>query len=195
MDEGLNGAWASDLDLLRACADGDEASLAELHRRHVKLCHNLAYRVLQDAARADEAVQDAFFDLWSGAADFRPERAAVRTWLCVLVHRRAVDIARREARHRLLHDVAEPLDPSPYTTEELLILRLDRRQVRAALDELSPAHRQVIDLAYWGGLSQTQIAARCGVSVGTIKSRTFAALARLALIVPRAVLDGGEGQL
>lgn len=173
----------TDLALLRRCAEGHEGSLAELHRRHGPLCRSRALLVLRNPALAEEAVQDAFLDLWKTASAFDPDRAQVRTWLCVLVHRRAVDLARREARHHT-HDEGRPApDPRSYTAEELLILQIDRRHVRASVDRLSPAHRQVIELAYWGGLSQSQIAAHCGVPVGTIKSRTFDALARLATLL------------
>jgi RNA polymerase sigma-70 factor (ECF subfamily) len=175
---------ASDLELLGHCAQGDETSLAELHDRHASLCTQRAWEVLRNPTLAEEAVQDAFLDLWRTAAAFDPERAAVRTWLCVLVHRRAVDIARREARHQLAAgEDAPPLDRGSSTAEELLILQIDRRRVRAAIDRLSPVHQQAIELAYWGGLSQSEIAIECGVPVGTIKSRTFDALTRLAALL------------
>jgi RNA polymerase sigma-70 factor (ECF subfamily) len=171
---------STDLELLRRCARGDEASLAELHGRHASLCRRRALEVLRNQTLAEEAVQDAFLDLWKTAGAFDPDRAAVRTWLCVLVHRRAVDISRREARHHLAEGDKPGPDPTSYTSEELLLIQIDRRQVRAALGRLSPVHQQVIELAYWGGLSQSQIAMQCGVPVGTIKSRTFDALTRLA---------------
>lgn len=172
-----------DLELIRGCAQGDESALAELYDRHAGLCRHRAVEVLRSAPLADEAVQDAFLDLWRTAPGFDPTRAAVRTWLCVLVHRRAVDIARREARHHLAADDLPAPDPASYTAEELLLVQIDRRRVRTALERLSPAHQQVIELAYWGGLSQSQIAIRCGVPVGTIKNRTSDALARLAALL------------
>ena len=173
----------TDLELLGRLTRNDEPALAELHNRHLSLCSRRAFDVLRNESLAEEAVQDAFLDLWRTASTFDPERAAVRTWLCVLVHRRAVDIARREARHHPTDAEALAPEPDSYTAEELLLLQIDRRRVRAALDQLSPRHQQVIELAYWGGLSQSQIAVRCGVPVGTIKSRTFDALARLAALL------------
>ena len=181
-----NWTRVTDLQLLERCARGDQTALAELHDRHVGLCRHRALDVLRNPALAEEAVQDAFLDLWKTANRFDPDRAQVRTWLCVLVHRRAVDLARREARHRTADETVAPLDPESYTAEELLLLQVDRRRVRSALDRLSPVHQQVIELAYWGGLSQSQIAIRCGVPVGTIKSRTFDALARLATLLAPA---------
>lgn len=182
-----NQTKASDLALLERCARGDQGALAELHDRHVELCRHRALDVLRNPALAEEAVQDAFLDLWKTAARFDPARAQVRTWLCVLVHRRSVDLARREARHHAGDDSLPAPDPASYTAEELLLVQVDRRRVRMALARLSPHHQQVIELAYWGGLSQSQIAFHCGVPVGTIKSRTFDALARLAaLLAPPA---------
>jgi RNA polymerase sigma-70 factor, ECF subfamily len=174
---------ATDLALIERCANGEERALAELHARHEGLCLHRALEILRSCALAEEAVQDAFVDLWRTAGSFDPRRARVRTWLCVLVHRRSVDIARREAKHHVKEDDLPAPDPASYTAEELLVLQVDRRRVRAALDRLGPLHRHVIELAYWGGLSQSQIADRCGVPVGTIKSRTFDALARLASLM------------
>jgi RNA polymerase sigma-70 factor, ECF subfamily len=179
----------SDLELIAGCAGGAEGALTELHRRHASLCRHRALDVLRNGALADEAVQDAFLDLWKTAPGFDPARAQVRTWLCVLVHRRAVDLARREARHHLSHTDEPAPDPASYTAEELLVLQVDRRAVRTALARLGPVHRQVIELAYWGGLSQSEIATRCGVPLGTIKSRTFDGLAQLgAILAPPEVL-------
>lgn len=172
-----------DLELLRRCARRDESALGELHDRHASLCRHRAFQVLRRRDLAEEAVQDAFLDLWRTAAGFDPARAAVRTWLCVLVHRRAVDVARREARHHLADPERHGPEQESYTAEEVLVLQLDRRRVRDALGHLSSVQQQVIELAYWGGLSQSQIALHCGVPVGTIKSRTFDALARLATLL------------
>lgn len=173
---------ADDLRLLRRSAEGDEGALGELYRRHASLCANRAFDVLRDRTLADDAVQEAFVDLWKTAARFDAQRASVRTWLCVLVHRRSVDIARREARRRLTDEKLDAPEASSYTAEEVLILDLDRRRVRSGLAQLSTRHREVLELAYYGGLSQSELAARLDVPLGTIKSRTSDALARLALL-------------
>jgi RNA polymerase sigma-70 factor (ECF subfamily) len=181
MDEAIQ-ARADDLRLLRRTAEGDETALSELHRRHARLCLRRAFDVLRDHALADDAVQEAFVDLWKTAGSFDARRASVRTWLCVLVHRRSVDIARREARRRLTQTQLDAPAAGSHTAEELLILRLDRRRIQAALTGLSAPHREVLELAYYGGLTQSEVAQHLGVPLGTIKSRTSDALARLAAL-------------
>jgi RNA polymerase sigma-70 factor (ECF subfamily) len=98
----------------------------------------------------------------------------------VLVHRRAVDIARREARRLEDSDNATVVDSASYTAEEMLILRLDRRQVHEAVKKLPARQREVLELTYYGGFSQSQLAARLGVPLGTIKSRIHTGIGLLA---------------
>lgn len=172
-----------DRELLERSARGDEGALAALFDRHGARCLRCARAVLRDATLAEDAVQEAYLDLWRTAHRFDHRRGAVVTWLCVLVHRRAVDIARREARRRALDRSLPPPREGSYTAEEELLLRLDRRQVRRAVDELTEPQRQLIELAYYGGLTHSELARRLGVPLGTIKSRMVAALAALALAV------------
>ena len=147
--------------------------------------YGLAYRVLRDEALAEDAVQEAFLGLWRSAGSFIPERAKASTWILTLVHRRAVDLVRREQRRR-----AEPLEgapePSEGSAEEAAWLRLDRERVQAALQSLPDQQREAIELAYYGGYSQSELAERLGQPLGTIKSRMFSGLARL-----RELLDEG----
>ena len=134
--------------------------------------------MLRDPALAQDAVQDAFLTVWRTAASFDPARGKASTWLLTIVHRRAVDLVRREDRRR-----GEPLDDAPVAsgdeTDEEAIVRDERRRVQAALTVLTDDERQAIELAYYGGLSQSEIAERLGVPLGTVKSRMFAGLARL----------------
>ena len=174
---------AEDLGLLKLVAEGDQHAMAVLHRRHAPLCARRAFEVLRDQALADDAVQEAFLDLWRTAERFDARRASVRTWLCVLVNRRAIDIARREARWRLENERAASIEPASYTAEELLILQLDRRRVRTALTQLNTNQREVLELSYYGGLTQSQLATRLELPLGTIKSRTSEALSRLAALL------------
>lgn len=174
-----------DVSVVRRLAGGDETALAELYDIHGSVALGVAHRVIREPSLAEDAVQEAFLDLWRNAASYDPGRATVRSWLCVLVHRRAVDIVRREARRRTA-DEQIGVEAGSYTAEELVVLRYDRRRVQAALRELPEQQREVLELAYWGGLSQSQLATRFGVPLGTIKSRTFAALAALQVALVAA---------
>ena len=172
----------NDRALLVRVRDGDQSALAQLHRSHRAVAHSVAYRVLRDHALAEDAVQEGFLDLWRTAEGFDPRRAPVRAWLCVLVHRRAVDVSRREARARaaFARQEAQP-HPESYTAEEVAVIRYDRRRVRAALRQLTAGQRTLLEQSYWGGVTQQQLAERLGLPLGTVKSRTYEALRRLRL--------------
>jgi RNA polymerase sigma factor (sigma-70 family) len=171
-------AHLSDEALLALIARADEHALAELYRRFGRLAYGLAFRILRDDALAQDAVQEAFLGVWRGAARFSAERAKPSTWLLTLVHRRAVDLVRREERRR-----AEPLDPeaaaaAPAPGDEAELLT-QREAVRTALRQLPAEQREAIELAYYGGYTQAELAERLGQPLGTIKSRMFTGLARL----------------
>lgn len=164
--------------LLAAIARGDEQALAELYDRFGRVAYGVALRVLRDPALAQDAVQDAFLAAWRTAASFDPRRGTAQTWLLTLVHRRAVDVVRREDRRR-----AEPLDDAPIasgeSTEEEASVREQRRAVQAALAQLPSDQREALELSYYGGLTQSELAERLGIPLGTVKSRVFAGLAKL----------------
>lgn len=164
--------------LLALVARGDDDALAALYDRFGRVAYNVALRILRDADLAQDAVQDAFLAAWRTAAGFDPARGTASTWLLTLVHRRAVDVVRREQRRR-----TEPLEDestvSGGSTDEDAWLRDQRRTVQAALAQLPPDQRQALELAYYGGLSQSELAEKLGVPLGTVKSRMFTALARL----------------
>jgi RNA polymerase sigma-70 factor (ECF subfamily) len=171
-------AHLSDEALPALVARGDEAALAELYDRFGRVAYGLALRIIRDAALAEDAVQDAFLTAWRTAVSFDPGRGTTSTWLLTLVHRRAVDVVRREERRR-----ADPLETDPSaggdSTDETAEVREQRRRVQAALTHLTPPERQALELAYYGGLSQSELAERLGVPLGTVKSRMFVALGKL----------------
>ena len=171
-------AHLSDEALVALVARSEESALSELYDRIGGTAYGLAYRILRDEALAEDAVQEAFLGLWRSAGTFVPERAKASTWLLTLVHRRAVDLVRREQRRR-----AEPLEGAPEpaegSAEEAAWLRLERERVQAALAALPDQQREAIELAYYGGYTQSELAERLGEPLGTIKSRMFTGLARL----------------
>ena len=171
-------AHLSDEAVVALIARSDDAALAELYRRFGRLAYGLAFRILRDDALAQDAVQEAFLGVWRAAGRFAAERAKPSTWLLTLVHRRAVDLVRREERRR-----AEPLQPeaedSSGATGDEAELTARRQVIREALRKLPPEQREAIELAYYGGYTQTELAERLGQPLGTIKSRMFTGLARL----------------
>ena len=171
-------AHLSDEALVALVSRSDEPALAELYDRVGGQAYGLAYRVLRDEALAEDAVQEAFLGLWRTAGSFIPERAKASTWILTLVHRRAVDLVRREQRRR-----ADPIEGAPEpavgSAEEAAWLRLDRERVQDALAQLPDQQREAIELAYYGGYTQSELAERLGQPLGTIKSRMFPGLTKL----------------
>jgi RNA polymerase sigma factor (sigma-70 family) len=184
-------AHLSDEALVALVARGDEGALAELYDRIGRIAYGLALRVLRDERHAEDAVQEAFLQVWRSAATFRAERAKASTWVLTLVHRRAVDLVRREERRQ-----ADPLTDESVLgladgeTEEAAWLRFERERVQAALKELPDVQREALELAYYGGFSQSELADRLGVPLGTIKSRMFAGLARLRELLDDSTQEG-----
>ena len=181
-------AHLSDEALVALVARGHESALAELYDRLGRAAYGLAYRILRDEALAEDAVQEGFLGLWRTAGGFVPERAKASTWLLTIVHRRAVDLVRREERRRTEPFIAgsEPVADEG-SAADAAWLRLQRERVQEALRRLPDEQREALELAYYGGFTQSELAERLGQPLGTIKSRMFAGLARL-----RELLDETE---
>jgi len=178
----------SDASLIARCAAGDDLALASLYDRYGRSAYGLALRIVRDPALAEDAVQEGFLAAWRAAPRFDAARAKASTWLLSLVHHKAVDLVRREEARP-----AQPTAELPETVASDDVTRsalqaFERQRIDAALDGLSTSQREVLVLAYFDGLTQTELAERLGEPLGTIKSRTHAALARL-----RALL-GEDGQ-
>jgi RNA polymerase sigma-70 factor (ECF subfamily) len=165
---------------------GDE--LRELYRRYAPELFGFATSALGgDRELAEEVVQDVFAQLWRHAEDYDKRRASVRTWLYAIARNRIIDAHRRAAaRPRRADD--DSLDNAA-EMDAALDHAVLRWQVTAALARLSPAHREVIRLAHYGGLTMREIAERTGVPLGTVKSRTSYALRHLRLIFDEMELE------
>ena len=182
-------AHVSDEALLSLIASADDQALAELYDRFGRVAYGLALRILRDEALAQDAVQEAFLGIWRSADRFLAERAKASTWILTLVHRRAVDLVRREDRRR-----GEPLEhapepAAPATVEDEATLGFQRRVVQEALRRLPPEQREALELGYYGGLTQSELAERLGQPLGTIKSRMFSGLSRLRDLLAQAGLE------
>jgi RNA polymerase sigma-70 factor (ECF subfamily) len=183
---------ARDRDLVRRIEAGDEEAFRGLFRRYAATATSLARRVVRQPFLAEEIVQEAFLAVWRNPAGYDQGRGSVRSWLMGMVHHRAVDAVRREESQRrraedlATSDVVVVEDPAEVVVDELGVPE-ERKAVRAALEELPDAQRQVIELMYFGGLSQSTISERLGLPLGTVKSRTLLGMRRL-----RAALVGME---
>jgi RNA polymerase sigma-70 factor, ECF subfamily len=171
-------AHLSDEALVALMARSEEAALGALYDRYGRVAYGLSLRILRDRALAEDAVQDAFLTLWRTASTFVPERSKASTWILTLVHRRAVDLVRREERRRS-DSIELATEPSVESAAESAWLRFERERVQEALRQLPEQQREALELAYYGGFTQSELAERLGEPIGTIKSRMFTGLARL----------------
>ncbi|MCD6022133.1 MAG: sigma-70 family polymerase sigma factor [Actinomycetia bacterium] len=175
---------ARDEDLLRRLVAGDEQAFRELFRRYASAAHALAFRLVRQAQVAEEIVQEAFLSVWRNPDRYDGARGSVRSWLMGTVHHRAVDAVRREQAQRRRAEQASGIGPGVVEdpVDDLLAaidLPRERKLVRAALGALPEEQRDVIQRMYFEGLSQSQIAERTGLPLGTVKSRTLLAMRRL----------------
>lgn len=170
----------SDHALLALVARRDRDAFARLYDRYATPAYSLALRVVRDRDLAADVVQNAFLAVWDRAGAFDADRGAAAGWILALVHHRAVDLVRREQRRRAepLEGRAELGDPGA-TVEEVAWLSVSADSIRRALEQLPDPHREVIELAYFAGYTQAELAERLAVPLGTVKSRTFAAMAAL----------------
>jgi len=174
----------------RACVErmraGDARALEELYDRHNGLLYSVTLRIVRSAADAEEVLQEAWLQIWKGAGTYSDARGTVGAWLVTVARSRAIDRIRREDSRQRAEQTAG-LDPPP-PTEDASANAAHRQmseRVGRALDKLGPQHRQVLELAYFGGLSQSEIADRLNAPLGTIKSWTRQALVRLSDLVPQ----------
>lgn len=179
-------ATPPDSELLARMRRADETALATLYDRYAGLVVTVALRVVGDREVAEEILQDTFLRCWNGAETYQSSRGHVAGWLMGIARNRAIDVLRsrqHKARQRERTALPEPDDPhqpgNPDETEAVVL----RHTVATALATLPLNQRQVIELAYYGGLSQTEIAQRLGEPLGTVKSRTRTAMDRLRVLL------------
>lgn len=171
----------SDSVLLTRLGAGDDAALGELYDRYGGPAFALAYRMLGDRGVAEDIVQEAFLAVWRRGSTFDSERGSVKSWLLSIVRNAAIDRTRGRHRHRLgevaIDDVAYRL--ASEDVWEDVSRNIDQENVRRALGSLPPEQRETLELAYFGGLTQVEIAERTGEPLGTVKSRARLGLRRL----------------
>ena len=173
----LTLAEVADGELIERVGAGDRGAFEELYRRYTRPVLGLALRRLGDRGRAEDAVQDAFTAIWRSAGSYDPERGQGGAWLYTVARNAIVDGARRRVEPAIEIPEAASRDRGPDERAEASWLAW---RVHSALERLPDHERPVIELAYWGGLSQSEIAEFLDVPLGTVKTRTRSALSRLA---------------
>jgi RNA polymerase sigma-70 factor (ECF subfamily) len=174
----------ADEDLMGLVQDGDARAFEVIFDRHGDVAFSLAYRMCGRRSMAEDVVQEAFLSLWRSGARYDRTRGSVRSWVLGVVHNRAIDLFRRDTV-RAGKDVSDEDAVQRLASDESIEREVQRREdaanVRAALTELPGEQRQVIELAYFGGFSHTQIAEMLSLPAGTVKGRMRLGLAKLRL--------------
>ncbi len=179
----------ADQVLLGQVGRGHLNALEDLYERYKTMAYSIASRITGDASLAEDVVQDAFLGVWRGAATYASGRGSVKTWIMSIVHHRAIDAVRRRRPAVALPDPELP-PPTALTSPDVwpeVAGRLDAVEIQAAMASLSDVQREAIELAYFGGLTQTEVAERTGAPLGTVKSRM-----RLGLLAMRDALLAAE---
>ena len=174
----------ADEDLMQFVHDGEAGAFEVIFDRHASAAFSLAYRMCGRRAMAEDVVQEAFLSLWRSGARYDRSRGSVRSWVLSVVHNRAIDAFRRDVakdRRDVPDEGIAQLLPAPDLTDREVERRDEARRVRGALQELPTDQRQVIELAYFGGFSHTEIAAMLDLPPGTVKGRMRLGLAKLRL--------------
>ncbi len=168
---------ASDSDLVVRVAEHDRVAFEALYHRYVRSVYGLALRRLRDRQRAEDAVQETFAAVWRSAASYRPERGPAAPWLYAVARNAIVDRLRARSEPASEAPDLPSGEPGPADRAETAFVAW---RVHRALEELPAKEREVVELAYWSGLSQSEVADYLHIPLGTVKTRTRSALARLS---------------
>lgn len=182
----------TDEELMLALARRDAGALEQLYDRYGRLAFSLAVRIVGSPETAEEIVQEAFLSVWRGAATYQNGRGAARTWLLSITHHRAIDAVRRKASRVQTAPIDERAQFVGEQDVWLDVSRsLAREEVRSALSHLPAEQRESIELAYFGGLTYPEIAAKLDVPLGTVKSRLRLGLQKLRGLIENPNLHAG----
>jgi RNA polymerase sigma-70 factor (ECF subfamily) len=167
------GSISADEDLISLVQTNDAEAFATLYDRHSRAAHSLAYRMMGERQAAEDLVQDAFLKLWRSAARYRPERGSVRSWLLAIVHNQAIDQLRSLSSRRRMQEKVEASAPKVQPSEAFSESwrNAQREQIREALKGLPAEQLKVLELAYFSGYKQVEIAELLGLPLGTVKGR------------------------
>jgi RNA polymerase sigma-70 factor (ECF subfamily) len=184
---------------MRQVAAGEIGGLETLYDRYHAMAYALALRITTETGLAEDVVQDSFLGLWRNAGRYAEAKGSVRGWLLAIVRHRAIDAVRRRRNGVAIGEEADEIIPAALTLPDIwpeVAGHLEAAQVRLAMVHLPEAQRRVIELAYFDGLTQTEIAARAGIPLGTVKSRMrlgLVALRRELVDLSDGTASGGNG--
>jgi RNA polymerase sigma-70 factor, ECF subfamily len=172
----------TDAMLLRQVLERRPEALADLYDRHAPTLLALARRILNGVSDAEEVLQEVFLHVWNNAARYDAARSSVSTWLVLITRSRAIDRLRNRRVVERVHEAAHQEDRVGHTSPEgveSVFFRERRQRVKSELDKLPPEQKQVLEMAFYEGLSQSEIADRAGLPLGTVKTRTLLAMKKL----------------
>ena len=187
-------AKPGDEELISAICNGEEYAIEILYERYHRSAYSLAYRVLRDPLAAEDIVQDTFLSIWRKASSYQAQHGSVHSWLHAIVRHRAIDKA-RAAAHRdnqwtpiQVDNEQDPSDEQPGVWEQTWQSE-QQSIIRAVLDQIPAAQRVVIELAYFGGYTHTEISEQCHIPLGTVKGRMRLGLQKMKSLLAEQELD------
>ena len=177
----MTPADKTDVDLIHAIAQSNQMALSQLYDRYAHALYSLIYKILGSVEEAEEVVVDVFSQVWRNGTSYQPDRGRVDTWLFTMARSRSLDRLRKRQRQSKIMDAStqEIQVREEHSLEESLFLQERRDLVNNALAELPVEQRIVLELAYFGGYSKSEIAAKVNVSIGTVKTRTRLGISKL----------------
>jgi RNA polymerase sigma-70 factor (ECF subfamily) len=188
---------AEDRQLIEAICSSDRAALEALYTRYSGPVYSLAMRMLRDAGAAEEVAQDTFFNIWRRANSYKAPRGSVTSWLFSIAHNRTIDELRKRKRHynRIRHGVdlsnkaseSREHDPTEYATAQF-----EGSRLKDALTTLRPEQREVVVLAYFGGLTHSEISKHLDQPLGTVKTRMRLAIKKLRNVLEPQIQESAE---
>jgi RNA polymerase sigma-70 factor (ECF subfamily) len=198
-------ADATDLQLVRKMSDGDSESLGVLYDRYAGTVTGLTRSILRDTRLAEEATHDVFLNLWQNPGGYDPSRGPFAGWLFRVARNRAIDLFRRRREQPFgatpTSDDGESLDPASFLVDtdpdpaDQAVTTIQREAVRAGLAQLTPDHRQLLELAYFRGMTQSEIAGHLNRPLGTVKTQIRSAMRRLADVMSETSTEGAGSRV
>jgi RNA polymerase sigma-70 factor (ECF subfamily) len=181
----LTGEHPNDQALIDDIVKGDEQALAQFYERFSARAYGIALKVLRNAAEAEDVLQETFMEIWRSATRYNPLRGLPERWVATIARTRAIDrLRKRQSQQRTAEASGREVLTSTPTVDDQLALGEDVQKLRGALSQLPTEQREVIELAYFQGLSQSDISEKTGLPLGTVKTRVRLGLLKLAAAVP-----------